>query len=522
MRHTRRSVLTGAAGLGIAAVLRSGVARSSSAAGFALGVASGDPWPDSVVLWTRLVRDPLAPDGDTGSESIEVEWQVARDERMADVVRTGVTLAMPELAHSLHVEVGGLESGRPYWYRFRSRGVESPIGRTRTAPAPGSAVPALRFAAAACQHWMYGHWSAYRGMVADDLDFVLHLGDYIYEVPSTSPAAVKQQVRDVPFGVPKTLAEYRRMHALYRTDPAIQAAHQAFPWIVIWDDHDVENDYAADEAPGRPARAAFLQQRAAAYQAYWEHMPLRAAQRPVGPDALLHRRLAFGDLIDLVMLDERQYRSPLACAPAPPARHSNRTVTLQACPEIRDGGRSMLGAAQEQWLAQCLAEPARARWLVLGQQLLFAPFAFTTKDGPGFSTDGWGGYGAGHQRLLDLIAARRNGDTLVIGGDQHAFIASDIPARIDDAGSKAVATHVVCGPISSRLGDHDRYVAGLPANPHVKLVDARRHGFTRCTVERDSATFTFRAVDDVRDPDSKLGTLANFTTPRGTPGLRSA
>ncbi len=503
--------------------LVSSVARpafSASESPFSLGVASGDPWPDGAVIWTRLVRDALAPDGGMGALPIEVTWEVARDERMRDVVRSGVTLAMPELAHSVHVELRGLEPGRVYWYRFRAGAAESSTGRTRTAPAPNAAVPSLRFAAAACQHWMYGHWAAYRRMVDDDIDFVLHLGDYIYEAPSSSPAAVKQKVRDVPFDIPKSLSDYRRMHALYKSDPAIQAAHAAFPWIAIWDDHEVENDYTATRSQSRLALGALLQQRAAAYQAYWEHMPLRMAQRPLGPDALLYRRFAFGDLIDLIMLDERQYRSPLACPLQPPRPDRNHVVALDACPEAFEPARTMLGQDQELWLANCLAEPARARWVVIGQQLVFAPLLRKLGEKLGFATDGWDGYAAPHQRILDRIAARPNRDTLVLGGDIHAFIAADIPARRSDLGSPAIASHFVTGPLSSRLADHERLTAALPENPHVKFVDARRHGYTRCTLARDRALCEFRVADDVRDPDSSLATLAAFETEWGKPALR--
>jgi len=519
---TRRDMLAGAAGIGLSTSLGMSPAQSDTNDVFKLGIASGDPWPDGMVLWTRLVRDPLAADGGMGEAPVEVVWEIARDERLQDIVRTGVTLAMPEFGHSVHVEVGGLEPGRSYWYRFRAESAASPTGKTRTAPAPGQAVPRLRFAAAACQHWMYGNWAAYHRMADEDLDFVLHLGDYIYEVPSTSAAAVKQKVRDVPIDVPKTLADYRRMHAWYKTDPAIQKAHAAFPWIAIWDDHDVENDYAGDHAPGRPARAAFLRQRAAAYQAYWEHMPLRNAQRPLGPDAQLYRRLAFGDLIDLIMLDERQYRSPLACPPPAPKRDSNHLVSAAECADAFDPKRTMLGLDQEAWLARCLAEPARARWLVLGQQLMFSPFAKKLKSGTGFDTDGWGGYAAAHQRVLDLIAARPNRDTVVLGGDIHGFIASNVPSRLEDLRSDAIAAHIVCGAISSRLGDHKSYVASLPNNPQIQFVDAERHGYTLCTFERDRASFAFQAVDDIRDPNSGIGALASYETRWGVAGLQRA
>ncbi len=312
--------------MGLACPFAPCTAISATESPFSLGVASGDPWPDGIVIWTRLVRDALAPDGGMGASPIEITWEVARDERMGDIVRSGVTLAMPELAHSGHVEVRGLDPGRWYWYRFRAGRAESPTGRTRTAPAPNTALSHLRFAAAACQHWMYGHWAAYRRMVEEEIDFVLHLGDYIYEAPSSNRAAVRQKVREVPFGIPKTLSDYRRMHALYKSDPAIQAAHAAFPWIAIWDDHEVENDYAAGRSPERTAPATFLQQRAAAYQAYWEHMPLRLAQRPNGPDALLYRRFAFGDLIDLMMLDERQY-----VLPCPVRRRRPGRIAIASC-----------------------------------------------------------------------------------------------------------------------------------------------------------------------------------------------
>lgn len=517
---TRRDALAGAIGVALSTSLSASPAPGFSGTIFQLGIASGDPWPDGVVLWTRLVRDAHAADGDMGDTPVEVRWEVARDERLQDVVQTGVTLATPEFAHSVHIEVSGLEPGRFYWYRFRAANNESPIGRTRTAPAPNQQVPRLRFAAAACQHWMYGNWAAYRRMADEDLDFVLHLGDYIYEAPSSNPTAVTQKVRDVPIDVPKTLADYRRMHSWYKTDPAIQMAHAAFPWIAIWDDHDVENDYAGSHAPGRPSTAAFLQQRAAAYQAYWEHMPLRNAQRPLGPDALLYRRLAFGDLIDLVMLDERQYRSPLPCPPPAPKLDRSRLVSPSDCADAFTPERTMLGLSQEDWLARQLAEPARGRWLLIGQQLMFSPFERKRKSGIGFSTDSWDGYAAAHQRMINLIAARPNRDTVVLGGDIHGFIASNVPSRRQDLTSNVVAAHIVCGAISSRLGNHRSYIASLPNNPHIQFVDAQHHGYTRCTFTRDRASFEFRAVQDVRDPMSPVSTLATSQTEWGVGGLR--
>ena len=523
MNKTRRDLLIGAASLGLGHALAPARVLAAADGPFPLGVASGEPWPDSIVLWTRLVRDVHAPDGGMGAAPIEVAWEVARDEHMRDVLRSGVTLAMPDVAHSIHLEVGGLDAGRWYWYRFRALGVQSPTGRTRTAPAPGARLTKLNFAAACCQHWMYGHWAAYRRMVEEDIDFVLHLGDYIYEAPSSSPAALKQKVRDVPFELPKTLADYRRVHAHYKTDAAIQAAHAAVPWIVTWDDHEVDNDYTGSSTQGRLSRMELLAQRAAAYQAFWEHMPLRLAQRPLGPNATMYRRLAYGDLVDLIMLDERQYRSALPCPPPPPQADRSRRVAIDACPDAFDPARTMLGVDQERWLGQCLAEPARARWSVIGQQMLFAPQLSRTKDDRlAIGTDGWDGYAAAHQRMLDLIAARQSRDTLVIGGDIHAFIAADVPARRDDLGSPPIAAHVVVGPLSSRLGDAAALEASLRENPHMKFADGRRHGYTRCSIARDRALFEFRALDDVKDGNSGIATLAAFETAWGEAGLRRA
>jgi alkaline phosphatase D len=240
----------------------------------------------------------------------------------------------------------------------------------------------------------------------------------------------------------------------------------------------------------------------------------------LGPDAILYRRLAFGDLIDLIMLDERQYRSPLPCPPPPPELDRSRLVSASECTDAFDPERTMLGLSQETWLARCLAEQARGRWLLLGQQLMFSPFERQLKSGTGFSTDGWEGYAAAHQRIVDLIAARPSRDTIVLGGDIHGFVASNVPSQLKDARSKAVAGHIVCGAVSSRLGDHSGYIASLPNNPHIQFVDAQRHGYTRCTFTRDRASFEFRAVDDVRDPMSSLDTLATFETEWGVAGLR--
>lgn len=326
-----------------------------SAYPFSLGVASGEPLPDGVVLWTRLAPDPLNGGG-MQQQKVPVQWQVAADENMRQVVRAGVALATPELGHSVHVEVQGLRPARWYWYQFRVGNELSAIGRTRTAPRFGYATDKLRFAFASCQNWQSGYYTAYKYMVQEDLDLVVHLGDYIYE-GGPSPTALRQHNGN---GEPATLEEYRNRHALYKTDPNLQAAHAAFPWITTWDDHEVDNNYANDvpQDPERQSRAAFVDRRAAAYQAYYEHLPLRRFSLPTGPDMQLYRRLTFGNLAEFNVLDTRQYRSDQACGDG----------TRIGCAEAFDPSRTITGSEQEQWLFQGLSK-SPARWNILAQQV---------------------------------------------------------------------------------------------------------------------------------------------------------
>jgi len=320
---------------------------------FTLGVASGDPAPDGAVLWTRLAPAPLSGGG-MPDRRVPVDWEVATDERFRRRVQRGTVQARPEQGHSVHVELEGLEPGREYFYRFRAAGELSPVGRTKTAPAAAARPDALAFAFVSCQQYEHGYFTAYRHLSDEDLDVVVHLGDYIYEYAPN--------VYDTPGGNPRahssreitTLEDYRNRHAQYKTDPELQLAHSRFPWILTWDDHEVDNNWA-DEIPedGQP-RGAFLRRRAAAFQAYWEHMPLRRTSRPRGIDMQLYRRIAFGDLAEFNVLDTRQFRADQPCGDRFPA----------TCEERLDEGRSITGAAQERWLLDGL-EDSRARWNVL-------------------------------------------------------------------------------------------------------------------------------------------------------------
>ena len=285
---------------------------------FKLGVASGDPLPDGVVLWTRLAPDPL--NGGMPDKRVPVQWQVATDEAFANVVREGATFASPELAHSVHVEVGGLRPAGEYFYRFRAGSELSPVGRTKTAPAFGASVAEMNFAFVSCQQYEHGYFTAYRHMSEEDLDLVVHLGDYIYEYGPNQYVAPGGNVRTHVGPEIVSLSDYRRRHAQYRTDEDLQAAHAAFPWAVTWDDHEVENNYADEIPEGGQSVEAFILRRAAAYQAYYEHMPLRRTSVPSGPDMQLYRRLTFGNLAEFNVLDTRQYRDDQAAGDGTPTR----------------------------------------------------------------------------------------------------------------------------------------------------------------------------------------------------------
>ena len=325
---------------------------------FTLGVASGDPGWESVVLWTRLAPDPLH-DGGMPSRFVDVQWEVAYDERMSQVVQQGTVTASPRAAHTVHVTVQGLEPERWYWYRFWADGVESPRGRTRTLPLPTVQPQRLRFALACCQDYQNGYYSAYYHMAQDDLDFVLHIGDYIYEDgPRTGGP------RQVPDAEATTLEGYRNRYALYRLDPSLHAVHAAFPFLVTWDDHEVTNNYAGGYPSQGQNPAGLLARRTAAYQAYYEHMPLRRQAAPRVGGMQLFRDFHFGRLVHMYMLDTRQWRTVQPC-----------TDGLQPlCPAAASPLATMLGTAQETWLLDGL-QGSRTTWNVLAQQVVMMQWA---------------------------------------------------------------------------------------------------------------------------------------------------
>jgi len=509
---TRRRLLLGAAAtLAAPAIVR---AQAGLPAGlFTLGVASGYPLPSGVALWTRLAPDPLMPGGGMPPQPVRVEWEVARDERMTEIVQRGWVPAVADWAHAVHAEVDGLEPDRWYWYRFRAGGEASPVGRTRTAPAPATMPERLRFAYASCQHYEQGWFGAYRHILAGDPDLILHLGDYIYEASWGS-----NHVRKFGAPEPVTLDDYRIRHALHKTDPDLQAAHAACPWLVTWDDHEVQNDYAGLRSVGLDDPDWFAQRRAAAYKAYYERMALRRFQVPLGAHMRLHTRMGFGQLAEIVMLDDRQHRSPQACAPA---WRGGGTLT-ETCAARLDARLTMLGDAQEQWLTAVL-DRSQARWNVIAQQTLMAQL--DRKPGPGraFPTDSWDGYPAARQRLIGHLARRKPGNPVVVGGDVHFFAVADLKPDFDDPASPVVASEI-CGTslTSQHPWPQSRLDAMLPESPHVKLLNLERRGFVRMEIGRERALAELVAMADVTKRDSAAETLARFVVEDGKPGPQRA
>ncbi|MFC8257679.1 alkaline phosphatase D family protein [Streptomyces sp. NPDC057291] len=459
---------------------------------FTLGVASGDPDHESVVLWTRLVPDPLnAETGGMPAEPVEVQWEVARDESFRKVIRSGSVSALPEAAHTVHVVVDDLAPDRWYWYRFRSGGVLSRTGRTRTLPAPGKRVDRMRFAFASCQSWTGGRYSAYRDMAQQDLDFVLHLGDYIYETSGGS------------------LAEFRRLHALYKTSPDLRAVHARFPFILTWDDHEVQNNYAGDiqgaAGDGRP----FLDRRANGYQAYYEHLPMRPEQKPKGADALMFRKVQFGKLAEFSVLDTRQYRTDQA----------NGDGRKPQTPDVWDPERTMTGPEQEKWLLNNLAT-SKARWNVIAQQTIMAQFDYDLGPDKIVNLDQWDGYAGARDRILDFIAKERPSNPVVLGGDWHTHWVNDLKTDFDVSTSETIATEFVGTSISSGAGWDADVRAGLPANPHVRFYNGTYRGYVICDVTPDRWRSDLRIVLAAGDGASPAYTIAAFKVKDGRPGAR--
>jgi alkaline phosphatase D len=525
---TRRRLLRGAAGLGLVLVTAPSLLRHAAAQSwpsgdpFSLGVASGAPRADGFVLWTRLAPEPLsvdpsAPGGMRGGD-VTIGYEIATDPGMRNIARRGEATAEAAYAFSVHLDVRGLEAARPYWYRFTSGSASSRVGRAATLPAPGTAIDRMRFGFVSCANYEHGYFSGYRHLADENPEFVLFLGDYIYETIDERRPIVRRHSDGIEAA---TLPTYRNRYAQYRLDQDLQRLHAEAPALVTWDDHEVQNDYADKWSEHFADPEIFLLRRAAAYQAFYEHMPLRPVlSRPEGPRMRIYDRFTFGDLIEISVLDGRQYRSREACY-APPNKGGTHLETDAACPERRDAGRTMMGFDQEAWLGAGLAR-SKARWNMIAQDVLMAPVRVKQNNDWGFSTDDWDGYPANRTRLLKRISDTQVSNPVVISGDIHSFFANDLKLDVDDPSSPTVASEIVGTSISSYGPPYEMIAQTLPDNPHVHFFESRQRGYVCIELERTHLQAQMRIVSDVKDPKASVATLRTFAVESGKPGVVAA
>ena len=480
-----------------------------SADPFSTGVASGDPTPRGMVLWTRLAPSPLEPGGGLVPEPIEVGWEIATDDGMRNVLRRGTSIATPQLAHSVHVEVDGLEPDRWYWYRFRSGDADSQVGRTRTMPAKDSSPAEMRFAFASCQNFEQGFYTAYEHMANDELDVVFHLGDYIYEHQGEDGRVRKHVGKEI-----ESLDDYRIRHAQYKTDRLLQLMHARCPWMVVWDDHEFDNNYAggiSEEKGVDPAE--FLIRRANAYQAYYEMMPLRSRSVPHGPRMQLYRKLSFGRLAGFLVLDTRQQRTDQ------PNGDGNHDIDEDAM----SPKNTMLGARQRNWLQKTLIESG-ACWNVMAQQTMMGLADKKAGEGQLYSMDSWPGYVYERRQLLEFLRDRRVPNPVVLTGDIHNNWVNDL--RIDDhqPETPVIATEFVGTSISSSGDGADKLEnsdAILSENPGVRFFNSQR-GYVRCTLTPDQWRSDYQVLQRVTRPNEPISTRASFVIEAGTRGAKLA
>ena len=481
---------------------------------FVLGVASGYPVSDGMVLWTRLATHPTTPEANHGRDDLEIQYEIADDPNFTKVVQSGVTRAEARFAHSVHLEVRGLPPGREFFYRFRAGDFRSPVGRTWTAPIGERRTP-LAIAVASCQHYEQGYYHAYAHMLDRGTDLIVHVGDYIYENNTGSP------VRRHDTGECKTLHDYRLRYAWYRSDPLLRAAHAHCPWLVTHDDHEVDNDYAGLVAEHPDGQEGFAARRAAAYQAYWEHLPLPRSALPRRGEMSLYMTRTFGDLLAIHMLDERQYRSPQAC-PSPPRLGGGTRVFVDDCPTWNDASRSILGEAQERWIDGQL-RASKARWNFIAQGVVMTLIDEDPGPREQHWSDSWAGYPAARRRMLESVATSRCRNPVMLGGDIHAFIVADQRLRPHTADSPIVASEIVTTSVSSGPPPQKVIEAyNRPDNTDVFFANGAYRGYARLTLTPVRLEAELIGYSSVREPDATTQSLGRFVIEDGRPGLQRA
>ncbi|GAA1489379.1 alkaline phosphatase D family protein [Brachybacterium sacelli] len=470
---------------------------------FSLGIASGAPRPDGVVLWTRLAPEPLAEDGHGGMDlhPVSVRWQVARDAAFTQIVRHGQALAQPELAHAVHPHVDGLEPATEHFYRFLVGPQTSPVGRFRTLPAAGAEVDSFSFGLVSCQAWYHGHFTAHRHLAAEEeLDLVVFVGDYIYEYGITESNLWRQGAEvAAPHTVEaETLEQYRLRYSLFKTDPHLQAVHARVPAVAVWDDHEVQNDYSGTGSSTGIPDDLFAHRIAVAYRAFYENMPLDVTALPDGPETDITTGFDVGALARFSMLDTRQFRDPA------PVDEADRL----------DEERTMLGAEQEAWVTERL-ERSPATWNILANGVVVAAI---TED----RIDMWDGFPAARRRLLESMAASSN--PVVLTGDIHKHVAAELRADFEDPDSATIGVELVCTSVASD-GDGaetDEYTQDWLQHEYVRLYDGRR-GYVHVRLSSREMVSSFHVVDWIEaDDTAPKQRAARFTTPVDDPGLIQA
>lgn len=471
---------------------------------FSLGIASGDPTDHSVVLWTRLVLEPSKSGGGMPAKIYRVNWQVASDPHMTNIVKVGRSQASPQFAHSVHVDLDNLAPNSQYWYQFSVGSYKSAIGKTKTL-AKATSTDSARFITASCQNFTHGHFVAYQHMLDDEPDFIIFLGDYIYD--KSFGKSVRQHDSEI---APKTLDEYRRRHALYKTDQHLNRAHANIPFFVVPDNHDA----LIDDDPEK------YQQRIAAYQAWYEHMPTRG-YAGLGKNQLnLHRHIQVGNLLNINLLDTRQYRDkeslPDDDIDSSYAFGNYRKLSA----DYYDNERSMLGKKQEQWLLNSITDN-QSSWQVIASPGPLSPFEFY-KEGQLFRYIGtWDGYPAAQKRLIETIKSNKKNNTIVLSGDVHSFWAWDGMQYLDKNNNIAMVEFTT----SSVTADWPKALSqpiedNLPVNPQVKLYEPLLRGYMLHEVTSEAWITTAKAMKSVLTDKTEAFIRAKFQVINGQIGFK--
>jgi len=500
-----------ATGLGLAANLSLPLAAQNAARvrlvaePFTLGVASGYPHPHGFSLWTRLAPAPWLANGGMGEERVPLRCEIADDDAFKKILQTLNFETAPEVAHSVHLDIDGLPAGRRYYYRFLCGDAVSTTGRTHTLPEIGSSLDRYRIAFASCQNYEHGYFSAYRQMQKDAPDLVLFLGDYIYESQWGNNSIRRHLGPEAA-----TLKGYRIRHAQYKLDSDLQNMHAAGPWAFAWDDHEVDNDYAGEQSENLDP--AFVLRRAAAYQAYFEHMPVPRRMFPRSSEMRIYTHFDVGDLLRVFLLDDRQYRTPQAC----PRLNRHSSQTLADCGELQDPGQTLLGRAQESWLSDAFRS-SKAQWNLIGQQTLVSPLDEMAGAARGVWTDGWDGYPLARQRLINDMAQLKN--PVIAGGDIHCAIVAGLPSDPSKLDSKPIASEFVATSISADGWPQSHYEKMTHGdNPHVLQTRSDQRGYTLLDFGRERMSASLQVVSDVRVPEPQFSEQARYIVENDRPG----